>query len=348
LAGISSERTKFLHVISQLDQRHATEVEDIITSPSERDPYTTLRTELVKQSSPSTEQRIRKLLTVEEIGDRKPSQFLRYLRSLAPDVSENVLRSVWTSRLPHNVQSFLAGQNETNLDAAALCADRVSEVGVQPALASVDQTPDNATLTQEVAELSCQVAALGAGQDRLHAIFKELSHNPRDRGPTRQVSRPAFENRRPSSRSPRGDQAPTICWYHRRYGARALKCTQPCAYRQQRTTTQQTSPAAHVCATSAGRLFITDRITKRQFLVDTGSDLCVYPRRLIPRRRERVNYDLCAANGITIHTYGWLPLSLNLGLRRDFTWRFVVADVTHPHHRCGLPFPLRPTGGLPK
>jgi hypothetical protein len=44
---------------------------------------------------------------------------------------------------------------------------------------------------------------------------------------------------------------------------------------------------------------------------------------------ERVD-DLCAANGSTIHTYEWLSLSLNLGLRRDFTWRFVVANVTHP------------------
>jgi hypothetical protein len=73
-----------------------------------------------------------------------------------------------------------------------------------------------------------------------------------------------------------------------------------------------------------------DRSTKRQFLVYTGSDLCVYSRRLNPRRRERANSDLCAANGTTIHTYRWLPLSLNFGLRRDFTWRFVVADVTHP------------------
>jgi hypothetical protein len=45
---------------------------------------------------------------------------------------------------------------------------------------------------------------------------------------------------------------------------------------------------------------------------------------------ERTNYDLRAANGTTIHTHGWLPLSLNLGLCREFTWRFVVADVTHP------------------
>jgi hypothetical protein len=43
-----------------------------------------------------------------------------------------------------------------------------------------------------------------------------------------------------------------------------------------------------------------------------------------------VNYDLCVANGTTIPTYGWLPLSLNQGLCRDFTWRFVVADVTQP------------------
>jgi hypothetical protein len=56
----------------------------------------------------------------------------------------------------------------------------------------------------------------------------------------------------------------------------------------------------------------------------------VYPSKLIPQRRKRVNYDLYADNGTTIRTYGWLPLSLNLGLRREFTWRFVVADVTLP------------------
>jgi hypothetical protein len=56
----------------------------------------------------------------------------------------------------------------------------------------------------------------------------------------------------------------------------------------------------------------------------------VYPRKLIPQRRTRVNYGLYAANGNTIATYGWLSLSLNLGLRREFTWRFVVADVTQP------------------
>jgi hypothetical protein len=99
LAGVNREKTKFFHVISQLDHRYATKVEDIITSPPERDPYTTLRTELVQRLSPSREQRIRQLPTLEEMGDRKPSQFLRHLRGPAPDMPEDFLRTIWSSRL---------------------------------------------------------------------------------------------------------------------------------------------------------------------------------------------------------------------------------------------------------
>jgi hypothetical protein len=36
---------------------------------------------------------------------------------------------------------------------------------------------------------------------------------------------------------------------------------------------RQTSAAANVCATDTGRLFITDKASKRRFLIDKGSDL---------------------------------------------------------------------------
>jgi hypothetical protein len=52
---------------------------------------------------------------------------------------------------------------------------------------------------------------------------------------------------------------------------------------------------------------------------EPGSHLCVFPRKLIWKRRSCIHYGHCAANGTTIHTYGWLPLSLNLGLRREPT-----------------------------
>jgi hypothetical protein len=86
LADISDERMRFDNIISQLNHRYAPEVEDIITSPPQQDPYTKLRTELLIQLSPSKEQHDRRLLTIEEMGDPMPSQFLRHIRNLVPDV----------------------------------------------------------------------------------------------------------------------------------------------------------------------------------------------------------------------------------------------------------------------
>lgn len=63
--------------------------------------------------------------------------------------------------------------------------------------------------------------------------------------------------------------------------------------------------------------------------MDTGSDLCVIPRSAF-RQRVKTDYQLCAANGSSIDTYGWVEMNLNLGLRRDFVWRFIIADVTKP------------------
>jgi hypothetical protein len=112
---------QFFYVISQLDHRYTTEVEDIITYPPEQDPYTTLKTELVGRLTPSTDQRIRQLLTL-EMGDCKLSQFLRHLRSLAPDTPEDLLSTVWSSRLPPAIQAHLAYQPECGLEAAVRCA----------------------------------------------------------------------------------------------------------------------------------------------------------------------------------------------------------------------------------
>jgi hypothetical protein len=103
-------------MISQLDEKYVAEVEDIINSPLQQDPYTTLKTKLVKRLCPSKDQRSRQLFTFEEMGGRKPSQFLRHLRSLAPDIPDN-LRILWTSRLPTNIRTILAGMPEVGLDA---------------------------------------------------------------------------------------------------------------------------------------------------------------------------------------------------------------------------------------
>jgi hypothetical protein len=62
-----------------------------------------------------------------------------------------------------------------------------------------------------------------------------------------------------------------------------------------------------------------DQLTKVTFLVDTGADLCVYPRSRRRERRTQTSYELFAANGTTVCIYGCINLHLDLGLRRKFS-----------------------------
>ncbi|KMQ86204.1 pol polyprotein [Lasius niger] len=75
---------------------------------------------------------------------------------------------------------------------------------------------------------------------------------------------------------------------------------------------------------------MTDQTSKRQYLIDTGSDVSVYPHNMMKGRPRAKAYELYAANGSKITTYGYTTMQPNFGLRRDFPWRFIIADVTLP------------------
>lgn len=84
------------------------------------------------------------------------------------------------------------------------------------------------------------------------------------------------------------------------------------------------------------RLFIYDKRTERDYLIDSGADHSVLtPTQYMKDTYNKTNNDndeVCtryyAANGTPIRTYGTKLLDVNLNLRRTFQWRFTVADVT--------------------
>jgi len=79
------------------------------------------------------------------------------------------------------------------------------------------------------------------------------------------------------------------------------------------------------------RLHVTDKVTGIRYLIDTGSDVSVYPPQKHQMFRGKAEpYQLYAANGSVIPTYGMKTLQPNLGLRREFPWRFIIADVLQP------------------
>lgn len=222
LANITTDATKFHHAIGSLDPIYASEVEDIITAPAAPNKYERLKTELVKRLSASREKKVHQLLTHEELGDRKPSQFLRHLRHLAgPSVPEEFLRTIWTSRLPSTTQTIIASQAKASLEEVAELADRIHDVvpaSPQVAATSAPMTSPGSSvdhMSGQIAELTRQVQALTSQVDRLS--------RSRHRS-----SRSSSRGRSPSRRSNSNYRKFPNCWYHYKFGDKATKCIKPC------------------------------------------------------------------------------------------------------------------------
>lgn len=78
------------------------------------------------------------------------------------------------------------------------------------------------------------------------------------------------------------------------------------------------------------RLFVTDRLSKLSFLMDTGAEVSAIPPTNAERLSRSATHDLVAANGSPIKSWGFRMVSVDLGLRRLFHMLIRVADVTRP------------------
>ncbi|XP_052751233.1 uncharacterized protein LOC128200775 [Galleria mellonella] len=224
LATITADSTKFYYAISQLEPQYAAEVEDVITNPPMANKYDRLKTELIKRLSASREKKVKQLLIHEELGDRKPSQFVRHLQNLAgPGVPEEFLRTIWTSRLPASTQTIIASQPKATLEELAELADRIHDV-VPPILhvASTSAATSSGMsinhLNQQIEDLTKQVSALTTRLDR-------ISRNSERQPFNRLRKRSQFR-----SRSASNHKKYPNCWYHAKFGDQARKCIQRCDF----------------------------------------------------------------------------------------------------------------------
>lgn len=219
LSRITDDATKFNYVISQLEQRYATDVKDIILNPPVKDKYEKLKQELIKRLSASREKEIKQLLMHEELGDRRPSQFLRHLKNLAgPSIPDDFIRTIWSSRLPRNLQTVIASQPTSALESLTELADKVFElVPPSPHVASTEAVPGSLLdkMSQQIADLTRQVQALTASNAGRNRHSRSRSRN-QDRSRTRSQSN--------YKRFP-------VCFYHHKYGDNARSCMKPCDYK---------------------------------------------------------------------------------------------------------------------
>ena len=141
--GITSSRTMYEEIICALPTEYATEVQDLLLTPPEEEPYEKLKDQLIARLADSERQKLRQLLTAEELGDRKPTQLLRKMQLLlgekAKFINGSLLRELFLQRLPSNVQMILASADEMTVERLAEMADRIMDVGA-PAISSVSKS----------------------------------------------------------------------------------------------------------------------------------------------------------------------------------------------------------------
>lgn len=76
------------------------------------------------------------------------------------------------------------------------------------------------------------------------------------------------------------------------------------------------------------RLSVFDRTNNIRFLIDTGSDVSILPATRRDKTKSPIPFLLHAANSTNIKTFDTRILYVDLGLRRRFSWNFLVADVS--------------------
>uniref|UniRef100_A0A8D8PRZ1 DUF7041 domain-containing protein n=1 Tax=Cacopsylla melanoneura TaxID=428564 RepID=A0A8D8PRZ1_9HEMI len=202
-ARITLEETKFHHVIAAMETCVLEQVMDIVEQPPQ-DPYATIKKRIIKLFDLSPHQRQQRLMTECFLGDKKPSQLLLEMKKFAKtDFSDEMVKSLWISRLPTAMQPVLAASSEP-LSSLSSLADSIHTLP-SAAISSVD----NPSVSEVLSDLHQEIQKLAQEVSQL----KCFSPSPR------------IKNRRNFHY---GGQS--VCHYHQKFGNRARKCEQPCSF----------------------------------------------------------------------------------------------------------------------
>lgn len=248
LANITAQLTKYRHVVSALPPDVAAEVTDLLLAPLPANPYDALRNAIIERTTQSERKRLQQLLSAEEIGDRRPTQFLRHMQALlgarASTFDEQILKELFLQRLPPTVQVLLATAANLPLSQLAAHADAIVDatssfppgIPTPPGLGHIAHLPPT-PVTPTPAPVQPHAGASDTQQELLallSALRSDIRNRPNSRdsrgSPARRGAPSRSPPRRQRPRTPPRDNPSSFCWYHWTFGSRARNCASPCAW----------------------------------------------------------------------------------------------------------------------
>lgn len=220
LSNISKEATRFNYLMAQLDLKTVENIWDLVDS-NHPDKYSRAKQRLLGIYKESSEKQIKKLIGEVQLGDLKPSQLLRKMRSLAgSDVSDKLLQTLWLDKLPDNIKTILA-ISEGDLNKLADIGDKIWEMNPNKELYVVSQPTNNPSCFEEL------LAKISSLEQRIEAM-----HMTRRRSPSSRSSSCSSRSSRNSYNRRKYNPGGKYCYFHYRFGKRCKpeKCVQPCSW----------------------------------------------------------------------------------------------------------------------
>lgn len=246
--SITRSQTKYDYVIASLSQEAIASIYDVMNEISSSqgtddaidDPYEHIKKFLIERHTLSESARIETLLSGLELGDKKPSEFFRSLKTLAGTsdaVNDKLILNLWMRRLPTMVQATLKAIPKAEIPDQLSMADNVYEIYRQQSISQPsinvlshsrseqttlnDVIAHNKRLEREISELKGRMSRLTNNSGVKSNRFRSRTRNNQG---YRSNSNSRSDHLRNSNQS-------NLCWYHAKYGDNATKCRKPCSFK---------------------------------------------------------------------------------------------------------------------
>jgi hypothetical protein len=204
LRRVSDPLEKYYLVLDALSEANIDLVRHIVEDEPDSTSFERIREGLVAAHILTDYQRIDRLVAMEPLSGRKPSELLADMNKLKPADDKQFFAYFFLNRLPREVRILLSQEPVSDMRALAAKADALMALHVphQHEVAAVaPQDSDDGT-----------VAAAAKGGGKKSAPQKKKKH------------------RRQRSQSPNDERRSPLCWLHIRFGDKARRCEQPCAW----------------------------------------------------------------------------------------------------------------------
>lgn len=163
---IESELAKVQVMVAQVDSESLRCVRHLVmANPKPENVYTQIKNELISHFAISRESRVLQMIRGDVLISGKPSQMLSRLRSLnTGECTDEVLKAVFISKLPHQHQLALASCNQLPLNELAEKADSMADIDKLATIqnAAIDKEAPPAPTTDKIEVLAAEIASLKA------------------------------------------------------------------------------------------------------------------------------------------------------------------------------------------